>query len=309
MFLTSIILVVDRYFEDQEIIVENLKSANSSLELLILNNFGNVIPELKELSTHYFESNSIIEMNFAECVNVLLPYCSGDYILVFYDYGYMFDDWLKKLISSYQQIENSGVISILSNNHSDEFLNYYNEKDLCYFLSMEENMECKYFDNNVVSNFMFFSKNLLDQVGALNINLNEKYVLWEYCYRAGLLGKYNYYLTGEYSIKISEYTSAYVSNLKDYQLETKSTQIFKILNPDNDYSELLDKLKKSGIEADYSEKINSVIAIKKEFDQIELNVIGIICNELQYNFKIICTGYYQDYIWKGRVALLINKIL
>ena len=40
MFLTSIILVVDRYFEDQEIIVENLKSANSSLELLILKNLS-----------------------------------------------------------------------------------------------------------------------------------------------------------------------------------------------------------------------------------------------------------------------------
>lgn len=306
MFLTSVVLIVDRYFEDQEIIVDNLKNANSSVELLILNNFGYVSPELKDLSTQYVESNSIIEMNFAECVNVLLPYCSGDYILILQDYGYLDYDWLKNLISSHQFIENSGVISILSNNQEDQF---FNDKQLCFFLNVDENMDCRYFDNNLVSGLMFFSKELLSQLGALNNKLNQKYVLWEYCYRAGLLGKFNYYLLNHYSIKISEYTSAYSSNLKQYKKEINQTEIFKILNPDIDYSLIIEKLKENSIDAEYTKKINCVIAIKTEFKQDQLAVINEVCKELNYTYKIICTGYYDNYIWKGRVALIINKLL
>ena len=306
MALTSVILIVDRYFEDQEIIVDNLKNANSSVELLILNNFGFVIQELKDLSTHYIESNSIIEMNFAECVNVILPYCSGDYILILHDYGYLNFDWLKNLITSYKSIENSGVVSILSNTQEDQFLY---DKELCFFLNVKEDMDCRYFDKNLVSGLMFFSKELLGQLGALNTKLNQKYVFWEYCFRAGLLGKYNYYLLNEYCIKIVEYTSAYCTTLKEYKNQINQIEIFKILNPDVDYSLIIQKLKQNNIDAEYTKKINCVIAIKNEFQQDQLAVINEICKELNYSYKIICTGYYDNYIWKGRVALLINKLL
>lgn len=309
MALTSVILIVDRYFEDQEIIVDNLKNANSSVELLILNNFGYVIPELKDLSTQYIESNSIIEMNFAECVNVLLPYCSGEYIVVFYDYGYLFSDWLKNLIASYNKIENSGVLSIISDCQGEEFNLPNSNKELSFFLNQDENMDCKYFDNNVVSGIIFFSNSLLKQLGAFNTSLNEKYLFWEYCHRAGLIGKYNYYNTDDYCIKISNYTSAYASSLKDYQREIKNIEIFKILNPEIDHSVLINKLKENGLEADYTKKMNCVVAIKQEFNQHELAIVHKLCNECQYEFQIICTGYFDDYIWKGRVAILLNKIL
>lgn len=309
MKLTSVILIVDRYFEDQEIIVENLKKANSSFELLVYNNFGNVIPELKEMSTKFLQSNSIIELNFAECVNSLLPYCTGDYICILYDYGYLFDNWLLNCLKTHTKIDQSGVVGIMSSEQHTEMSLSIVDNQICQFLNNEDELEFRYCSDNLVDGIVLFSKELLSQLGGLNTNLNQKYVFWEYSYRAGTLGKYNYYNIEDYIIKISEYTSAYSSTKKEYTREIKTNEIFKILNPDIDYNQIIQELRANQIEAEYTKKMNCVYVIDKSFDQELIEKISEICKKNNFTFEVICTGYYVDYLWKGRVAILIKNIL
>ena len=300
MALTSIILIVDRYFEDEEIIFDNLSNANSSVELLIYNHGGKVSNELKDLSSKYIEDNfAFIEKPFAECVNSLLPYCSGDKICILYNYAYLPDDWLCNLNKTYDRVVNSGVISV----------RYDNDLQTNFFLNDSDELEKHYFDNNRVSGMMFFSNEILNRIGKLNTNLHGKYCLYEYCYRVGLLGKYNYYDINNHAILISTYTTTYIANQKQYLAEISNVKPFQALHKHNDHSKMLDALKILNIECDYSPRLDKIVIIDKEFDSSDFSKIKKLCDANGYDYKIVGTGYFENYIFKARTGIFLNKLL
>lgn len=298
MNFTSIILVVDKYFEDEEVIFDNLLNANCYHELLVFNNGGNVSQELIDASSQYIYG-SPVEESFADCVNKLLPLCSGNKICVLYNYAYFEEDWLRNLIATHDRIVNSGVISLRFNRNSQTN----------YFLNVKDELEKQYFDNNRVDGMMFFDKTLLNLLGGLNNNLHSQYCFYEYCYRAGLVGKYNYYLVDNTAIQISAYTTTYVTSYKAYLDEIKNIKPFKILNKDNEHQTMLNALENIGIECNYSARLNKIAIINKEFDSKTIYDIQTLCVQHNYDYTIGGTGYFEDYLFKARTGIFLNKLL
>jgi len=302
MILSSVILVIDSHFNDWDLILSSVNSDEFSCELLIFNNGGNVPIDIKVRTSHYAErKNPFIELSFAECVNELLPYCIGDYIVVMYNYGIFSDGWLMRLINTYNTIDKSGIVSVPTKDHLiGEYLPLLNKQD---------NLDSQYFDDNKVDGVIMFSKEILNSLGGFNTNLHDKHVFWDYCNRSGALGRYNYYVSDTYMTVVDHYHSSYLSDKRIYALEKEKKAVRKDLKDIHDYKQIIDALKEIGLESTYAKMIGKVVVITTTLSDNRIKNLIDICFLHGYNFEIFATGYFESYLFKSRVGIYLTKIL
>lgn len=303
MNLTSVLVVLNEYFNALDVLQDNMKVAGSKIQLLVYNHGcqdQEIIDAIQELSSEYIEDFSPIKKSFSECCNVLLRIASGKYVCIVYDYGYLDYYWLSTLIDSHNNIQKSGVVAI--NNLS------------CFDTSYEMNQHYELVpvyrnEENVVDGVILFNKEILVTIGGLKQNLHLSYSLWDFCNRLSLHGYINYFVPGTSIIKHSIYGDSYFSSPNEYIKEKKSNKLtthVKIYEiQESDQSLLKDLNQHLDINFYYSDKFGSVVFITDTLKPSELQVISVFLAKHNKQLELKSISYFEEYILKNSILGLI----
>jgi hypothetical protein len=270
MEIISVLLVINDDFKYSDLIISNLKDSGCNCELLVYNNGCNNLYELENLKEHSSKflgsENQLLPIGY--CLNVLLSSTRNKYYFVINSYGFFNKDWGIDLISNYQNILNSGIISIAEN-----------IKEINYAFSLDENLiEC-YLPEKIKEN-VFFSINHLQNIGGFDIELDGQLAIRDFSDRVKNSGFINLIITNSYFIKISEY--------KEH---------FSIT--ENEYKERLKKIIQNKRHLKESDPLWKQLYF--ENDKI-LKIIEDLNNCLKHKFNI----YFNDF--QGNICIETNEI-
>lgn len=302
MKVISVLLVITDGFNFSDIVIDNLKISGTQCQLFVYNNGCNQqdeVDKLRSISSFYSDNNGIIKP-FGECLNYLLANINTQYIQVLYEYGYMDDNWGIDLIYNYEITQNVGIISILENKpkeidlvftKNDEFANAYLSEDL--------------------SGNIFFCKNVINNIGAFDNELDGEYVLKDYCFRIKSLGFLNFFISDENIIVLDKYKSFTEISKKDYFQRIKN-----LIQNKKYHQQLFYPNEKSiSIQADINKmffndvvlfnKIFGCISIyKKTIEHNEIEFLMILSSDYNIKFQIIPSIYSNNGFSESN--LLIN---
>ena len=148
MNLTSILVVINDQTNDISNIQDNIKYAGSKVQLFVYNNHCEndiLIDRLKKISTIWIDNHTPFIKTFSDCVNELLRLCQADYICVSREDALLSENWLQKLIETYNLIESSGIISV----------NDLRTSEGNYQLTKDNTLEWVYSSEFRINNFAF----------------------------------------------------------------------------------------------------------------------------------------------------------
>jgi hypothetical protein len=297
------LIVINDQTTDVSNIPDNIKYAGSKVQLLVYNNHCSndiLIEKLKKISTIWIDNSTPFIKTFSECVNELLRLCQADYICVSREDALYSENWLKKLIETYNLIESSGIISIndLSTNEGNYQLTKYNTLEWVY---------CNEFR---INNFAFFKTDLIYKIGGFNPEINGVFSFWDICDRARLKGYYNYFVPDTNLIKQNLYFDHFTEPSFSQFQSRKFTEFIKIFNfspPDENNLEQLSL--KLGSLFSYNDKLGCIVFIKK--NELSLQTISTLANELKalkLQMDLYCSSYFENDILKMSFIGLIRPI-
>ena len=301
MNLTSILVVINDQTNDISNIQDNIKYAGSKVQLFVYNNHCEndvLIDTLKKISTIWIDNHTPFIKTFSDCVNELLRLCQADYICVSREDALLSENWLQKLIETYNLIDSSGIISI----------NDLRTSEGNYQLTKDNTLEWVYSSEFRINNFAFFRTDLIYKIGGFNPNLNGVYSFWDICDKARLKGYYNYFVPNTNMIKQSIYTDHFPEpTLKQFNSRNQEEfiKIFNFPPPDKNN---LDKLSlKFGSLFDYNDKLGCLVFSKK--NELSLHTISSLAKDLkslQLKMDLYCSSYFENDILKMSFIGLIR---
>lgn len=303
MNLTSVLVVLNEKFYALDVLEDNIKTAGTKIQLLVYNH-GLLDPEMiesiKAISSEYIEDFSPIKKTFSECCNALLRIASGKYICVFYDYGYLNDDWLSMLIASHKNIGKSGVVAI----------NNLRCHDVSFEMNSEFELEPVYRnEENLVSGIILFNKEVLITIGGFKPDLNLHYSAFDFCDRLSISGFVNYYVPGTSIIKHSEYVDSYISNTYHFKKakEQNQKQLFvKIYHIEENDQKFIDDINKHlDIPIYYSDKFGSVIFITDTLNPLQLQIINVYLIKHNKQLELKSISYFDEFLLKNSILGII----
>ena len=303
MNLTSMLVVLNDQTNDISNIQDNIKYAGSKVQLLVYNNHCDnekIKDNLKKISTIWVDNKTPFIKTFSECTNELLRLCQADYICVSREDALLSENWLKKLIETYDFIESSGIISVndLSTNEGNYQLTKYNT------------LEWVYSNEFRINNFAFFRTDLIYKIGGFNPDMNGVYAFWDICDRARLKGYYNYFVPDTNMIKQSQYADHFPEpNLKQFNSRTIEPffKIFNFSTPDKSNLEAL--CLKFGSLFDYNDKLGCIVFSKK--NELSIETISSLAKELKalkLKMDLYCSSYFENDILKMSFIGLIRPL-
>ncbi len=234
--MVSLLLLTHDRYEMTRYCLERLlsKIGDIEYELLVLDNNStdqrmcSYLPE----KVHYIANHSNI--GIAAGYNKLLSIAKGDYIcFLSNDILLLGDNWLFDLIHYNQEINKSGLTSIHCEGEKGVYMPLLNNNDS--FTHVWKNK------TGITSGVSLISRQALESVGlfdeTLGIYGRERE---QFARRLSLLGYYNYYIPGQYSVHLGREvndTSEY-KRMKDEALQLSSnryTESLKEMSKKNNY--------------------------------------------------------------------------
>ena len=303
MNLTSILVVINDQTTDISNIQDNIKYAGSKVELLVYNNHcqnQKILDSLKQISTIWIDNSTPFILTFSECVNELLRLCQADYICVSREDALLSENWLQKLIETYELVEGSGVISV----------NDLSTSDGNYQLTKLNTLEWVYSNEFRINNFAFFRTDLIYKIGGFNPCLNGVYSFWDICDKARQKGFYNYFVPDTNMIKLCIYQDHFNEpSLKQFNSRNKE-EFIKIFNLSPPVQKHLEELSsKFGEMFDYNDKLGCLIFSKK--NELAIETISSLARELKtlkLKMDLYCSSYFENDILKMSFIGLIRPI-
>lgn len=303
MNLTSVLVVLNEKFNALDVLEDNIKTAGSKIQLLVYNHGlqdPDLIDSIKEISSEYIEDFSPIKKTFSECCNHLLRIASGKYVCIFYDYGYLNDEWLSMLINSHTRIDKSGIISI----HNLSCL------DVSYEMNSEFELEPVYRnEENQVDGILFFNKEILITIGGLKNNLNLEYSFYDFCHRLSLHGYINYYVPETSILRHSEYVDSYYTTPNEFKKEkynNKTTTYVKIYDIQETDKEFINDVNQHlDISLYYSDKFGSVIFISDVLKPKQLQILNVFLTKYNKELELKSISYFDEFILKNSILGII----
>jgi hypothetical protein len=303
MNLTSVLVVLNEKFNALDVLQDNMKIAGSKIQLLIYNHGLQdpyIIDSIKEICSEYIEDFSPIKKTFSECCNALLRIASGKYVCIFYDYGYLSDDWLSMLIDSHTRIEKSGIISI----------NNLSCLDVSYEMNNHFDLEPVYRNaDNFVKGILFFNKEILITIGGLKNNMNLEYMAFDFCHRLSLQGYINYFVPGTSIIKHSEYVDSYLTTPIAFKKEknlNKTDPFVKIYDIQKSDAEFIEDINNHlDIAIYYSDKFGSVIFISDVLKPAQLQILNVFLTKYNKQLELKSISYFDEFILKNSILGII----
>ena len=302
MNLTNYLVVINEYTNEVWQIEENIKNAGSKIKLIVYNNFctnNKIIDDLKSYASTWIENKKTAILPYSECVNEMLRICSEKYICLDRSSSLYSENWLKKLIDYNQNIQFSGVSSILN----------YNCDETNYLLNKDNELELVYVDSQT-NNFAFFKKELLFKIGGFNTKFHGRLAFNDFCKRSSKMGFVNYSVPNTSKITDSIYTDFFKNN------ESKSELIlvqkdFVVLYAmsESDIKNIADLSKKFGDKFSYHEQFGSIIFQQK--DPLDGAFLIELLTELEnINLKLTfySSGFFENDLLKLIFIGIIEKI-
>jgi hypothetical protein len=301
MNLTSMLVVINDQTEDISNIPENIKYAGSRVQLLVYNNHCEnqiLLEKLKKIATIWVDNNSPFIKTFSECVNELLRLCQADFVCVSREDALYSENWLKKLIETYNLIESSGVISIndLSTNEGNYQLTKYNT------------LEWVYSNEFRINNFAFFKTDLIYKIGGFNPEINGVFAFWDICDRARLKGYYNYFVPDTNLIRQELYFDHFTEPSVNVFNSRKIIEFVKIFNFSQEDEKNINSLSsKFGSLFYWNDKLGCLVFGKQ--NELPLQMIESLAKEmniLKLKMDLYCSSYFENDILKMSFIGLIR---
>ena len=302
MYLTDLVIVLDRDFDFEDVIQHNLQNAGKRFRLLIFNN-GCVDPEasLLENASIYLKNNSPIEMSWAECVNQLIPHLSGEFVAFIHEYAYYSENWLDKLVDAHCKNFKSGAVSI-NNGSSLDFT----------FILSEEELSGVYENTGFQGGMFITSRDIFRSVGLFDEKLKDHTTIWHYIARISLLGYSSYSLPETYCIPCGTYSGTFVTKIEWYKRYLAKTRndnsiFIPIVTEDQTHLEIKEALKNViSFPIQFSERLGCIVLFAKELDQETILIVSDICKNFKKSFSIIPSSYFEDFLLKTSILILIK---
>lgn len=304
MYLTSVLIVLDEYFQDIDCFYDAINRAGAKCEILVYNNGCKdemIISSIQENATHYQSHNSLIEASYSECVNSLLCLAQGDYICIMHSVGYLEDDWIVKMKESQERIFKSGIV-------------YVHEVDqavhMDYALNLKDELEPIQNNDNKVQNILFFKKQFLSIVGGLHTNLCSNSAIAHFARRFYFSGFTNYSIPGNTMIRVHTYTDTVRSSQAEYkaslELLNRSKDYFvPLVTKQAKHEALIEALNDFG-ESLFSHKLGAVVLTQHKMNQMDLIKLNHIASELGSSIEILPASYFDNNVLKNRILLVFR---
>jgi len=303
MEIISVLLVINDDFKFSDLIISNLKDSGCNYELLVYNNGCSNLYELENLKQYSNKllgsENQLLPIGY--CLNNLLSSTRNKYYFVINSYGIFNTNWGIDLIYNYQNILNTGILSIAEN-----------IKEINYAFSIDENLiEC--FLPEKIEENIFFSINHLQNIGGFDIELDGKLAFRDFSDRVKNSGYINLIITNSYFIKISEYKEHFSITEKEYKGRLKkiieNKRYLKLSDPlwnqlyfENDKTlkiiEDLNICLKYNFNIYFNDFQGNICIETSEISGEDLKKINDYCYNQKINFKVksVLSSNYTDNI-------------
>lgn len=304
MYLTSVIVVLDQYFNSQDCLLDSIDKAGSKCELLVYNNGctnEQALIALKSASTYFQDHDSIIEASYSECVNSLLSVSQGDHICIMHSFGYLDQDWMLKMREATDRVFKSGIV-------------YINEVDLSehndYALNNQEELEPIQNNDNKVQNILFFKKQFLSIIGGLHPNLCSTSAISHFARRFYFSGFTNFAVPGNSMIRLHTHVDTVQSSQSEYKASldhlTKTKDYFiPLFSQTENHSRLIEALKEYG-EPLFSLKLGAVVLTSQKLSNLDLVNLTVLASNNSASIELLPASYYDNNVLKNRILLLFK---
>lgn len=304
MYLTSVLIVLDEYFQGIDCFHDAINRAGAKCEILVYNNGcsdPSIVSSIQEVSTYYQSHNSMIEASYSECVNSLLCLAQGDYICIMHSVGYLEDDWIVKMKESQERIFKSGIV-------------YVHEVDQAefsdYALNQKDELEPIQNNDNKVQNILFFKKQFLSIVGGLHNNLCSNSAIAHFARRFYFSGFTNYSIPGNTMIRVHTYTDTVRSSQAEYKSSIESLNRSKeyflpIVVKSAKHEALIEALSEFG-ESLFSHKLGAVVLTQHKINHPDLIKLNEIATQIGSSIEILPASYYDNNVLKNRILLVFR---
>jgi hypothetical protein len=304
VYLTSVIVVLDQHFNSQDCLLDAIEKSGCKCELLVYNNScqDNEVKEaLKKASTHFIDTDSIIEASYSECVNSLLSISQGDHICIMHSFGYLEQDWMLKLREANDRVFNSGIVYINEVDHVE-----YSD----YALNNQEELESIQNNDNKVQNILFFKKQFLSIIGGLHPNLCSTSAISHFARRFYFSGFTNFAVPGNSMLRLHTYVDTLQSTQLEYKQSldhlTKSKNFFvPLFQQTEKHFNLINDLSAFG-EALFSLKLGAGILTSQKLSTPDLIQLTTIADNNSASIELLPASYYDNNVLKNRILLLFR---
>lgn len=301
MYLTDLVVILDRNFDHADVIQHNINNAGKKCRLLVFNN-GCINPdqELLDQASVYIDNQSPVEKSYAECVNELLPNCSGNFVVFFHHFAYYSDNWLELLIDAHCKNFNSGAISITS------------DPLTWTFVLSDEDLKGVFEGNDKNSGMFLISQDILKAVGLFDVVLKDVSAFWHYQERIKLLGYNNYALPDTWCIEMGVYQSNYATSKVFYKKHLRKTIVEKnIFIPIRsmdliDHRIVVEIKNRLDCSIEFSQRLGCLVCILPKLNQCDLDTISEVCKNFKKTLEIIPSSYFDELLLKNSLLVLIK---
>lgn len=304
--VVSVLLVINDGIENENLIFDALDLSGISYELLIYNNGCSnteVIQFLRQRANLVIDSHNVVS-TFGFCINELLIKASGTHIFVFNQFGYFTQNWLLDLTYFCDQIVDAGCVNVSTNPKNND-----------YALTTEhEFVFCYYPDEKEINGNILFSRNLIEQVGGFDTNLNSKQVLHDYLFRVKNTAFVNLIIPEQTYISICDYEDIYQINDKlfdesCYQMSCKKNFFKPIFVQSEKSKELVETIKKAFPDKYivFSDRSGEISYLESILNYKDLEKIYKLSLEYQFSFEIRVMSDIVNNIFVNRMGIYINK--
>jgi len=287
----------DNYLSNRLSLETNIdRTGVPNCQVIVYNNGGD--KQIKEWCINelgnkikYFES-PFLKPN-SDCLNEMLEEVDCEYIVIIPEPIILPENWLFELVKQNDSVFNSGVVAIRFNNNNGTITSKLNAFDENVFVFQE--------DNNIVSGVICFNKVFLEVIGGFDNKLHSGYEYLDYSFRLGMLGFWNYYISGVTGTQIKEYEPlSYTSTQKDFfsyckELIKNNRSIKVIFRPESKkvkfaftkIDDLSSNLESNNKESIYN-NLSNAICVEAEFiTKNDIKHLDKFSNDygLKYNIK------------------------
>lgn len=302
MYLTDLVFILDRDFNQFDVIQHNLSNAGKKCRLVVYNN-GCASPdeELLGMASVYLSNTSPIEKTYAECVNELIPHLSGQFVGFFHHIAYYSDGWIDLLVDAHIKNFNSGSVSVPT------------DPDQLWTFILSDDELTGVYEPPVKNSGMFItSLEIVKSVGLFDLRLQDVCSFWHYQERIKLLGYSNYSIPETYCIEMDHFRSSYSTPSLVWKRHLKKTiaqnEIFipiRIKQKEDEH--LIDNLSNLlGKSVSFSERLGAIVLITNELNADQLGIVQSVCKNFNRSFQIIPSSYFDELVLKNTLLILIK---